>query len=305
MKKLLQPILAFLFAALILLGLGGRIFCIRDNQDYELLQPELVSPAAITGLFHEDGRLYVCYGEANWVNVYLEDGTFDWAVASPNARWTSFYLEEGTLILEGNERYIYDAADGTFLRRTELPEVYDDDGAWEGEWQEVPGYACDNYRVYQVAPDGSRTVLIDRPGWYYLTDLGVCVLLALCCGLGWWALEYLDRIRAVATIPRGVRLKTTRARLCCGYMIFKCILQTGFAVADVLLALRGRDISFWLMAVGVHFIATSAVIWNLLDNADAEADERTLLSFWKATDMVTFFLAFLSVILANLLLGNL
>ena len=94
-KRFLQTTLALLFCISILLSLGMRVLSVRDNKDYDVLQPELRFPDLISYVLYEESlaQIYVCYNDASYVNVYSEDGTFLWAVSAPYMR--NIILMEG------------------------------------------------------------------------------------------------------------------------------------------------------------------------------------------------------------------
>ena len=76
LTKILFPISVVLFMCSIAIGLLGRAFCTRSNDDYKSIQPESFVPDTIeTVLYDKDlKQLYVCYNDANCVNVYTEEG---------------------------------------------------------------------------------------------------------------------------------------------------------------------------------------------------------------------------------------
>lgn len=298
-RKWLERLFAVCFCIPIALALVTRVLCIRSNQDYDALQPELTAPDMIADVFYEEGRLYVCYNDASYVNVYDGEGSFLWAVSIPYERNIWFSLSDGKLTLSGAYDYVYDAADGTFLERREAE--YDEE-------QVTPlggGYSFDCYQVYREDPDGTRTTVVSRPGWYWLTNFGVCWLLSFTSGLAYFGVRYIDKVRAWLRMGRGAAITSRRGRICTGYLMAKCVVQLLFAGADVVLGAMGTDISIWLMPLGIHFILSCIIIWNVLEGCGGDAGEQAAFSFWKASDFVTFLAAFFSVIAANGLLGNL
>ena len=109
--KILFPISVALFLCGIALGLLGRAFCTRSNDDYTSIQPESFVPDTIeTVLYDEDlKQMYVCYNDANCVNVYTEKGEFLWCVATPYMRNSYFELQDDKLIICDGDAYIYDS----------------------------------------------------------------------------------------------------------------------------------------------------------------------------------------------------
>ena len=88
------------------------------------------------------------------------------------------------------------------------------------------------------------------------------------------------------------------------YLRTTSVLHILFAAAVIIAAIYHLDISIGLMAVGIHFIVSNWVIWNILDRIDADADQQKVLRFWKAFEFATFVVAFFSVVVAGVILGN-
>lgn len=302
-KRFLQTTLVLLFCISILLSLGMRVLSVRDNKDYDVLQPELRFPDLISYFLYEESlaQIYVCYNDASYVNVYSEDGTFLWAVSAPYMRNISFSIQDGCLVLDGrDEAYIYDADEGKFLRRTEEHMEHT-----VIEHMNTGFFSYDSFQVYRHLPDGNAITVVSRPLWYHIGNFGITWLTGFSCGLGYFALEYFEKIRNWYHARKSVPIQSTKARICILYLQLKCIIQLLFAIVDIVLGYIGTDISFYLMFVGIHFIISGIVIVNVLACDNADADQTKIYSFWKATDFVTFFAAFLSVIIANAFLGNL
>lgn len=103
--KILFPFFIVLFMGGIALGLLGREFCTRSNDNYKEIQPESFVPDTIETVLRDDDlkQIYVCYNDANCVNVYTEDGDFLWCVATPYMRNSYFELQDNKLITcDGN-----------------------------------------------------------------------------------------------------------------------------------------------------------------------------------------------------------
>ena len=106
--KILFPFSIALFMCSIALGLFGRAFCTRSNNDYKSIQPESFVPDTIETVLHDENlkQIYVCYNDANCVNVYTEDGKFLWCVATPYMRNSFFELQDNKLIIYDGDAYI-------------------------------------------------------------------------------------------------------------------------------------------------------------------------------------------------------
>lgn len=307
-KKWLQAILAVVFQTVIVLALLTRVCCIRDTQDYEQLQPELKAPDVIATVLHKPdlGQIYVCYNDASYVNVYTEDGTFLWAVSTPYLRNVYFTIRDEKLIIYNGDAYVYDAADGNFLELSDIDTLglsHDTEGETTGEF-EAGAFYYDAYQVYRGTANGEVKTIVSRPWWYILTNFVVCWCIAFACALGFLALRFFDKIRAWWSVRREVQFDSKKARVILAYLRTTSVLHILFAAAVIIAAIYHLDISIGLMAVGIHFIVSNWVIWNILDRIDADADQQKVLRFWKAFEFATFVAAFFSVVVAGVILGN-
>ena len=109
-----------LFISGITVGLFGRLICVRNNENYEVLQKEFKGPDVIAKVFQHNisKQIYVCYNDASYVNVYNSDGDFIWAVSTPYLRNCDFILTNDTLIISGTESYVYNCHNGEFIIKT-------------------------------------------------------------------------------------------------------------------------------------------------------------------------------------------
>lgn len=309
-KERINGILGLIATVAVAVGLLTRALCIRDTKNYRELQPELTAPDVIASVLHDSAaaRIYVCYNDASYVNVYTEEGEFLWAVSTPYLRNADFVLQSGRLMIIGNSyAYVYDAADGRFLELLDALTLDPPLGGGQeatGEFAEGQFY-FDSFQVYRVLPDGSLETVVSRPWWYSLTNFVLCWCVAFLCGMGCLGLAFLEKFQGWRTARKRVTFESRKARIILVYLKVTSVVQLLFALADVAAACLGYSISIGLMAVGIHFIVSNWVIWNLLDNLKAEPDQRKVLSFWKAFEMATFVAAFFSVIVAEAIAGNL
>lgn len=288
--SLFEKVFYAIFAGAILVALLTRLVCIRDTKNYDQLQPELRFPDVIADVLHDPelGQIYVCYNDASYVNVYTEDGEFRWAVSIPNFRNVDFALLDGRLLVNS---FVYDAADGTFLGRL--------DEAIEIPYQELEEFSFDAYQVYR----GNETV-VSRPGWYWLTNFVVCWVIAMGSGLVYGGVVFVAMAVGWWKTRKSVRIEKRKACGVLGYWKFKCALQSLWAVVNVAAACYGRDITVGTMVVGVHFIVSGWVLTNLLEKLDTDEDQDRVLAFWYVCDWATVILAFVSVLVAQVVLGN-
>lgn len=307
-KKWITALLFIVFQAAIIVALATRFICIRDTKDYDQLQPELKAPDVIATVLHKPdlGQIYVCYNDASYVNVYTEDGTFLWAVSTPYLRNVYFTIRDEKLIIYNGDAYVYDAADGSFLELSDMDTLglsHDTQEESTGEF-EAGTFYYDAYQVYRGTASGNVETIVSRPWWYMLTNFVFCWCVAFACAMGFLALRFFDKARAWHSVRKQVRFESRKAKVVLAYLRVTSVVQLLFAAGVILAAIFHCDISIGLMAVGVHFIVSNWVIWNILDSIDADKDQRKVLRFWKAFEFATFVAAFFSVVVAGMILGN-
>lgn len=160
-------IFVILFMGSIVFGHLGRTYCTRSNENYEALQPESFVPDVIETVLHSEKlkQIYVCYNDANCVNVYSESGQFLWAVATPYLRNSYFTLQNDNLIIYQGDAYIYSAVDGTFRGLEDEESLnldHDQEIEQTGDFQSGEFY-FDSYQVYTADTEGNLQVIVSRP----------------------------------------------------------------------------------------------------------------------------------------------
>ncbi|MGN1443589.1 MAG: hypothetical protein ACI4XE_07055 [Acutalibacteraceae bacterium] len=202
----------------LLIGLGIGMACISsflstdNNTDYMEIQSEWRTPEPIDCVLadSEGGLMYVCYYEGSAVNVYDEkSGAFLWAVSVPSLRGSCFDLGGGTLsIYDTSEAYRYDSRTGVFLEKGEsdtygLPFDPEEDMSAQGE--PVPGEVYyDQYEVFRINPDGSRTTLVSAPWWADCFNAFIWWLVSFSGVFGKAVLFLMDKIRQSVRAKRAV-----------------------------------------------------------------------------------------------------
>lgn len=292
--SLFEKIFFTIFAGAILVSLLTRLVCVRNTKDYDHLQPEYRFPDTIADVFRDPelGQIYVCYNDASYVNVYTEDGEFLWAVSAPYMRNVDFALLDGRLLMNG---FAYDAADGTFL------ELLDENTEiLLPEWEEDDAFSYDAYQVYR-----GTEIIVSRPGWYWVTNFGVCWCVAMGCGLVYGVIIFAAMFVQWWKSRKQARIEDRKARGILGYWKFKCALQGLWAIVNVAAACYGMDISIGTMPVVIHFIVSGWVLTNLFEKLELDEDQSSVIAFWYVCDWATAIITFVSVIVANVILGNL
>lgn len=280
MKRILKMILPLIFSLAVATGLLGRQIAGRVTEDYQNLQPEFTGPDTIETVLYEEnlGQIYVCYSDANWVNVYSESGEFCWAVGTPYIRGNQFCLTGGMLACYGaGEVYLYSAEDGSFLELADEDEMdlpYDSDATDKFTW--------DSFQVY----DGDR-VLVDRPAWYWVFDFFLTWCIAALAGLSYGFLAFLDRVQDARNARKKTELKDRRTKAYRAASIVMITLHLGYGIS----MLFWESIHPWLIIgifpLTVHFILAG---WFWLDRParwDLPEAEYTITRFWRATNIAS------------------
>ncbi len=306
MKKFLT-VLSVLFACMFLCGIAwgliGRAICTRSNKNYTQLQSELKVPDTIDTVLHDKQlqQLYVCYNDANHVDVYTESGDFLWAVATPYIRGTSFELQDGKLIIYGDGAYLYDAADGTFLgfEQEENLQLRFPLGNETTDISKEGEIYFDGFTVKRADENGNLQTIISRPWWHRFFHYGTCLLIAFVGAIGWGILYFIEEIwHDYASVRKTVKLRTKRIKGLVTYLKVMTIVQAVLAALTFLLAVFELYIGIGIIPLTAHYIVACIVIYNLADNVDATEDEHKVLTYRKATALGTFLLAVASMIIS-------
>lgn len=281
MKRILKRVLPVIFALAVLVGLLGRQISTRVTEDHQSLQPEFTGPDMIDTVMYDPqlGQLYVCYADANFVNVYTDSGEFRWAVGTPYIRGNQFCLKDGMLVCYGGgTAYRYDAAAGTFLGTADEEEMelpYDSDAADAFSW--------DSFQVY----DGTGKVLVDRPAWYWVFDFMVTWCIAAVCGLVLGLLELLERMEEAGRARKKAVLTDRRAKRYRAASIGMIAVHLLYGIAMQFFARLNPWLVLGIFPITIHFILAG---WIWLDRParwDIPAEEYTILRSWRALNIAS------------------
>lgn len=296
-----------MFMGGISLGLFGRAICTRSNQDYTKLQPESFIPDIIETILHDEElkQLYVCYNDANYVNVYSESGTFLWAVATPYLRNSCFELQDDKLIIYDGDAYIYNSENGEFLG-LEKAENLDLNYNWENqqtdEFKDGQFY-FDSYQVYQADSDDTLHTVISRPWWHWIFNFGVCWLIAFAGAIGIGILLFVEKKKAYDRVKKRVTFKNPRAKKITNYFKVTSIIQLVYAFLDIIFGFFGGILCLGIIPITIHFIVSNWILWNMLDRISINQEEGKVLDYWKAFEIASFIIAFLSVVITAAIAG--
>lgn len=297
--------LSLIFSLACAISLLGRQLSHGDNRDYQVLHPELRAPDIIdTVLYDEElGQLYVCYDDANQVDVYSENGSFLWAVATPYIRNTDFILREGKLILYGNgDAYIYRATDGVFVEYRDE----DDLGLPRSQTDQCPeeiGFS--SYRVWRVLEGGEEQVLVTRPLWHRIFDFMLNWCIAMACAAGMGILALLDKAKQWKNVRNDLQFSTKRARRLHTYYRYGVWVLLALLALEFLLAVLGMCPIFILFPVTGCFIILGIIVDGILDRTSLSDEERKAVMFWRACYVAAYILLFIASIGALMLWDSL
>ena len=301
-KKICTILCLMLFVAGNAFLMFSRGMVSHTNEDYRTLQPEYTGPDVIDRvLYHEDlQRLYVCYNDARYVDVYDTQGRFQWAVATPYLHDTHFLLEEDRLLIYYQEAYLYDATTGAFLGLAEesaldLPaDVYD----LPGTDTPAPGDdVYDAHQVYRIEADGQQTVLIARPMWHRLLHPGPGIAVALCGILGLGLMLLLDKIRFRLSGGLLIPLTHPTARWCFRYFRVTTYVHLAYTGLNLLTGCFGGFLCIGIFPLAIHQILLLTLTERKLNRAGLSRPQTEAVDYWRFMAIASFLAAFFSCIL--------
>ena len=305
--KILFPISVALFMCSIAIGLLGRAFCTRSNDDYTSIQPESLVPDTIeTTLYDEDlKQIYVCYNDANCVNVYTEKGEFLWCVATPYMRNSYFELQDDKLIIYGGDAYIYDSKSGSFLG-IEDEEDLDLNYNWEKEYDEQlteGNFYFDSFQVYKASADGTLDVIVSRPWWNHIFDYSLCLGIAFLGAIGIGISIFLEKKKDYNAVKKTVVFENRKARIIKNYFKITTIIHSTYFALNIICAFFTAWLIIGIIPLALHMIISSIILWNMKDRLSCKSEEMQVIDFWGTTEIGSFVIAFISVIIASSIAG--
>ncbi len=301
--KILFPISIALFMCSIALGLFGRAFCTRSNNDYKSIQPESFVPDTIETVLHDENlkQIYVCYNDANCVNVYTEDGNFLWCVATPYMRNSYFEVQDNKLIIYDGDAYIYDAKNGSFLG-VENEENLDLNYNWEHEYDNQfteENFYFDSFQVYRASADGTLAVIVNRPWWHHIFDYSLCLGIAFLGAIGIGISIFFEKKKDYNAVKKTVVFKNHKAKVFTRYFKTTTIVHLIYTILNIVCAFYFDWLIIGIIPLAVHMIVSNIILWNMKDRLSCNPDEMQVIDFWGTAEIGSFIIAFLSVIIAS------
>lgn len=305
--KILFPISVALFLCGIVLGLLGRAFCTRSNEDYTSIQSESFVPDTIETVLYDENlkQIYVCYNDANCVNVYTEDGEFLWCVATPYMRNSYFELQDNKLIICDGDAYIYDSQNGSFLgieHEEDLGLSYDLENEYTD--QHIEGnYYFDSFQVYKALSDGRLEIIISRPWWHNIFSFEMCLCIAFVGAAGTGISIFLEKRQKYNSVKSTVVFKNRKAKILNNYFKTTSIVHLIYTLLNVIFAFVTSWLIVGIIPLALHMIVSSIILWNMKDRLLWNTGETHVVDFWWAAEIGSFVIAFLSVIVASAIAG--
>lgn len=305
--KLLFPISVVLFMCSIAIGLLGRAFCTRSNDDYKSIQPESFVPDTIETVLHDKDlkQLYVCYNDANCVNVYTEEGKFLWCVATPYMRNSYFELQDDKLIIYDGDAYIYNSQNGSFLG-VENEENLDLNYNWEHEYYDQfkeGSFYFDSFQVYKANADGALTTIVSRPWWHHIFGYSLCLGIAFLGAIGIGISTFLEKKKDYNAVKKTVVFENRKARIIKDYFKITTIIHSTYFALNIICAFFTDWLIIGIIPLALHMIISSIILWNMKDWLSCKSEEMQVIDFWGTTEIGSFVIAFISVIIASSIAG--
>ena len=307
LTKILFPISVSLFFCSIALGLLGRAFCTRSNDNYASIQPESFVPDTIETVLQDEElkQIYVCYNDANCVNVYTEEGKFLWCVATPYMRNSYFELQDDKLIIYDGDAYIYDSQNGSFLgieNEENLNLNYDWEQKYDDQFKEGSFY-FDIFQVYKANADGTLTTIVSRPWWYHIFDYSLCLGIAFLGAIGIGISIFLEKKKAYNVVKKTVVFENRKAKIIKDYFKITTIIHSTYFALNIICAFFTDWLIIGIIPLALHMIISSIILWNMKDRLSCKSEEMQVIDFWGTTEIGSFIIAFLSVIIASAIAG--
>ena len=301
MKKTITTvylICAGIFIVGIILGLLGRLICVRNNDNYEVLQEEFKGPDVIAEVFQHDvsKKIYVCYNDASYVNVYSSDGEFLWAVSTPYLRNCDFILTKDTLIISGKDSYIYNCHNGEFIKKINTNDFNMENSDENDEL--IPGdLVYDTYNVYEYLGNNAYKKIVERPWWHWIFNFPIDWLISFGAVLVAGILFLIEKIREYEKETKHQIVSDKKVKFIINYYKISSSIQMLYSIVGLLLGFIYKEVIIGLIPICVHFIISNIILFNIQDsinnNHNVKIDGKEKMSFWKYINIATIIIAFI------------
>lgn len=295
-----------LFVASIILLLLSRALLIPNPQNYDSLQPELISIEQIHQVFHDSrsNRLYVCYG-GGYMNVYSTDGEFLWAVSTPKDSRHRFYISNNKIYIEQLDStqistiYVYDYENGSFIEKFEAKDFTCNN---DFEISHNCEYYKDSYQVYKKLPDGSSQVIVRRPWWCHIQTY----MFVIC---------FSSFILALAAVSanlyydyklnqKGQKIKDPNVKFALSYYKILTYINIACIMLNLTLSFFTDITMIFIVPIVLHIIVSNIIINIKCRNVEPTEYEEKSTSLAISIMILTSILAFFSEIAAILIYGR-
>ena len=292
------------FISGIIVGLFGRLICVRNNENYEVLQKEFIGPDVIAKVFQHNisKQIYVCYNDASYVNVYNSDGDFIWAVSTPYLRNCDFILTNDTLIISGTESYVYNCHNGEFIRKTNKDDLNMEDSKYDDNTELMPGdLVYDAYNVYKYIGGDEYEAIIRRPLWHWIFCYPFDLLISFCAAFIGGFMFLIEKIRKYNKEIKHQTVTNKKVKFIINYYKIFSSIQILYSIVGLLLGFKYKEIIVGLIPLSFHFIISNIILYNIQDsinnNHDVLIEEKDKMSFWKYINVVTMVIAFITSVI--------
>lgn len=301
--KILFSVSVALFMCGVALGLLGRAICTRSNEDYKNIMPESRVPDVIETVLHDEDlkQIYVCYNDANCVNVYTETGTFLWCVATPYMRNSCFELQDNKLIIYDADAYIYDSKSGAFLgveNEEDLNLSYNREKEYSDDFTEGD-YYFDSFQVYKAVSKDTLEVIVDRPWWNHIFNFSACFSITFIGAVGIGISRFIDMIKDYNKARKNAVFKTKKAKVIKNYFKITTIVHFMYVALNIACAFFTDWMIIGIFPLTVHTIISLIVLGKMKDNLSCNHYEMEVIDFWGGLEFGSFVIAFISVIIAS------
>ena len=305
--KILFSVSIVMFMGGVALGLLGRALCSRSNDNYKEIQPESFLPDIIETVLHDEDlkQIYVCYNDANCVNVYTEEGKFLWCVATPYMRNSYFELQDNKLIIYDGDAYIYDSLNGSFLgleNEENLDLDYNREHEYDNQFTEGNFY-FDSFQVYRASADGTLDVIVSRPWWHHIFDYPLCLGIAFLGAIGIGVSIFLEKKKDYNAVKKTVVFENHKAKFIKNYFKATTITHAVYTALNIICAFFTAWLIIGIIPLALHMIISSIILWNMKDRLSCKTEEMQVIDFWGTTEIGSFVIAFISVIIASSIAG--